>query len=410
MAYHSPLSPSGAYRYLTCTASVKETHGLPSTTNEFAAEGTMLHEVADECLRSGGSPHAYIGREYKIEGYTFIFSKEHAECMLPGLFEIRDLFQGGTMQSEKRYDLSAFIREGESGTADVAGTDWRKTIHVLDWKFGEGVRVEAEWNYQGMLYALGYIHEHHADLHVKKPDTPVHIHILQPRILNGRSTWETTVGQLYAWVEDVVRPKIAEIVEERGTYAPGKKQCRFCPARKGNTDLGREPCAAYIKHNLDIVRKAIPDFDAASMLDSPPTRADVQVMTPEQRVWLYDNREMLADFMKEVAERIRSDLERGNTHLAPGKKLVDGRQGPRVFQPFEMNTVSKLAEKQLGEAAYTKDLLSPTQLEKVLGKPTFDILFGDYVTQSPPQAVIVDESDPKPARRTRVISDVFSEI
>jgi hypothetical protein len=387
-----------------------ETSGYPPTTNEFAAEGTMLHEVADECLRTGAKPHSFIGKAFKIEGFEFIFNKDHADCMVEGLFEIRDIFQGGVVYSENRYDLSAFIRPGESGTADVAGTDWRGVIHVLDWKFGEGVKVDAEWNFQGMLYALGYIHQYHTDAHVKAPETPVHIHILQPRIANARSTFITSVGELYAWVEDFVRPKIAEIEEQRGTFVPGKKQCRFCPARSGNADLGREPCPAYIQYNLDYARKIMPDLDIASAMGTEVTVSKVYDMTPEQRVWLYDNREMITEFLKDVAARLRSDLERGQYHLAPGKKLVDGRRGDRVFMPQHLKRVAALAEKQLGAEAYTTTMLSPAQLEARLGKQTFDLMFGDYITQSPPQAVIVDMSDPKPAREVRVLKDVFPEI
>ena len=57
------------------------------------------------------------------------------------------------MLIEQRLDLSAYAPES-FGTADciIAGDG---TLHVIDFKYGTGVLVEAERNPQMMLYALG---------------------------------------------------------------------------------------------------------------------------------------------------------------------------------------------------------------------------------------------------------------
>lgn len=404
---HSRLSPSGAHRYLPCTASPDASEGIPDTTSEYAAEGTMLHEVADRCLEDGGDPHRFIGDIFEIDGYTFVFDQGHADCMVADLYDIRDQAIGGVIYGETKVDLTDPLGEGEAGTADIILLDYKKELHVQDWKFGEGILVDAEENEQMKLYGRGAINTHFPEL-LKKPDTLVHLTVRQPRIQGGGSTWTTTVGDLLAWCEDVVKPKVAEINSGNGVFNPGKKQCHWCKARKGAPELGKPPCKAYQKMQRDIARMAFSNYDEAMNLGVEPVLANVEEMSPEERVWLHDNADMFKTFLSELSDRLRTDLEYGREGMAPGKKLIAGRAGARTFPDKVIDKAGEIAKKALGDAAFQTKLLSPTQLEKELGGPVFELLLGELVYQSPGKPVIVDVRHPKPALPT--VKDGFTDI
>ena len=57
------------------------------------------------------------------------------------------------IQIEKRLDFSSYVPEG-FGTGDCLIVS-DHSLHVIDFKYGQGILVEAENNPQMMLYALG---------------------------------------------------------------------------------------------------------------------------------------------------------------------------------------------------------------------------------------------------------------
>ena len=58
---HSKLGASGAKRWLTCPGSVALSEGMPNKSSKYAIEGTAAHQLAEECLLSGGSPYDFLG-------------------------------------------------------------------------------------------------------------------------------------------------------------------------------------------------------------------------------------------------------------------------------------------------------------------------------------------------------------
>lgn len=354
----------------------------------------MLHEVAERCLINGGLPYQYVGEIFEIDGYVFVFDKDHADCMIADLYDIRETFLNGVLYPETRVKLDYPLGPGESGTADIIGRTWRGVIHVEDWKFGEGVIVDAEWNEQGMLYAVGAIQAFFPEAWDER-DQKVVIRIRQPRIMGAGSSWETTVGELRDWCEDTVKPKIAEIREGRGVFNPGPKQCHWCPRRRGHRDLGIEPCAAYNQFNLDIAKQAFGEVEIASILGTEPERTPPKSLSPELRVWLLDHADMFKTWFDELADDARADLERGRFDQVPGKKLIAGRAGHRKFR--DERQVSAYARSVTGEKAFETKLKSPAQLEKVHGEILFDLLYGGAYEQPAGKPVIVDLSNPKPA-------------
>jgi hypothetical protein len=140
-----------------------------------------------------------------------------------------------TVLVEERLDITDYMPDC-FGTGDclIISED---TLHVVDYKHGKGVKVEAPHNPQLMLYALGaykgwsLIHELK---HIK-------FTIYQPRIDNV-AEWECSVEELLNFGE-LVRAKVKEI-ENNPTFRPTEEGCRFCKARA--------TCRARANHFLEI--------------------------------------------------------------------------------------------------------------------------------------------------------------
>lgn len=123
---------------------------------------------------------------------------------------------------EQRLDFSCYVPDG-FGTGDcVIISD--HTLHIIDFKYGQGVLVEAENNPQMMLYALGALAIYECLYDIDE----VSMTIYQPRRENI-STWTISVDELKRWAERELIPKAKLAFEGKGEYHPGV-WCVFCKA------------------------------------------------------------------------------------------------------------------------------------------------------------------------------------
>ena len=68
---HSRLGPSATTRWMPCPGSVAACADYPRETNEFAAQGTAAHEMAEKCLRQDDDADKFLGEFIDVEGMTF---------------------------------------------------------------------------------------------------------------------------------------------------------------------------------------------------------------------------------------------------------------------------------------------------------------------------------------------------
>jgi len=413
---HSRLSPSGAHRYLRCHAAPSAEEGLPNWESIYAFEGTCLHEIAERCLLDGGDPHRFIGEKFisdpaeAEDGKPFevIISEDHADCMVADLEVVRDLFRrDGEIHVETRGDLTWPLGEGEAGTSDIAGAVRKpNAIHIMDWKFGAGIVVEAFQNEQLQLYAIGSILKHWPQLidwEAGKPvpkkkyeQFPIHIHILQPRASGGGDHWETNLYDLFKWGYWVEYTVSESVYGDNPEFNPGAKQCQWCRARKGDPQNGIAPCAAYMNMNLEIAQTLLPDLGDYVEIEVPaPPKSTAHGMPIDKAIWIMENAPVFKKWLDEIHERLYKDLSVGRP--VPGKKLVAGRKGPRKFKDGTEELVLEILSKYKVEDTHTLAVKSPTQLEKSLGDGVYDLVLDPLVTQSDGKAVIVDEDNPKEA-------------
>ena len=123
---------------------------------------------------------------------------------------------------EQHLDFSCYVPEG-FGTGDciIVSDDH---LHIIDFKYGMGVLVEAEGNPQMMLYALGALGIYDSLYDIQS----ISMTIFQPRRENV-STWEISTAELLNWAETELKEKASLAFEGKGEYVPGD-WCKFCKA------------------------------------------------------------------------------------------------------------------------------------------------------------------------------------
>lgn len=372
---HSTLGASSSARWLSCPASVKMVEGLKDKGSFFAAEGTAAHDLAEQALNADKPASEFIGNE--ISG--FIVNDEMANNVQRYVDYIADIQEGSvnpTLLVEQRVSYEEWVPQG-FGTSDAIVIDG-ETVHVIDLKYGKGEAVYADNNTQAMLYALGVLQGFN---HIHDFKTFV-LHIVQPRIGNY-SEWSISCEDLLAFGEYA-----SERAELCGTkdapFGPSEKACRWCKA-SGN-------CKALAEHNLKIIGA---EFDDLENITIP----DTNKLTADQVAKLLPNVTLITGWLKAVESYALDAICSGGE--IPGYKAVNGRSNRRWADNSEDIVVN-----MLGEQAYTRKLITPTQAEKILKKEFSEL--SDVVVKPEGKATLVPVTDKRPPIST--ILDEFKEV
>jgi hypothetical protein len=414
---HSERGPSTAHRWRPCPASVIASRGIPNEAGIAAAMGTVFHEYAAICVEFGLDPQGFVGDKMYVKGFGWLtFDQEMADSMLNGLdllWAMNDV-SGAKMIVETKVNLEVWVGPGEFGTADVAiidVTNWR--IIVFDWKYGQGVPVSPDHNDQAILYALGTWSTFARQMFLEamaeadgwdaamraeagapwEDDIEVIIMIEQPRAPGGGGTWVTTMGELLAEGERIRADADASLVPG-APFVPGPKQCQFCPAARVNKCKARaEMLLAEVGQDFDGLED---DFIAGAEMEVPEARS----LTPEQRTQVLLHRSMIEKFLDQLHLEAYQDAK--SHRPTPGLKLVPGRNPPRKWK--DPVRAELMLEHDLAHKAFTKKLLSPTQVEGTVGKRSYQTRFAAMVDLGEAKPILVPESD-KRQRLPDITSD-----
>jgi hypothetical protein len=366
MTAHAKLGASNAHRWLACPGSVAAEDGLPNTSSPFAEEGTVAHELADLALRVGSGALDNFADQEMVD-----FVRVYVEY-------VNNLAAGAeSVDIEARVTYDDWV-PGGFGTADAIVVRGN-TLHICDLKYGMGVRVDAEENPQGMLYALGAWLMTELVYDIER----VQIHIIQPR-LDHISQWEISVPDLLRWAE-WVKQRAEETLDADARRVPGEKQCRFCRAKAS--------CGALQKMTQDII---LADFDD---LDHMPK---ANTLTDDQMRRALEGKSLIEAWLGAIESLVRERL--GNGVDFPGYKLVEGKSNRQWSDDWA--AAVRLADLIGNDKAYVPPkLISPTQAEKVLGKKrTAEI--ADLITKPSGAPTLVHETDKRPA--ISISADDFS--
>lgn len=380
---HALLSASGAHRWLHCTGSPLLEKDFPDSTSVYAQEGTLAHELCELKLM------AYTGEITKRKLTSMKNKLMKSELWQPEMDStseayldyVKDITMSYTVKpvilTEKRVDFSQYVPEG-FGTADcliLAGD----TLHVVDYKHGKGVVVDAGHNLQMMLYALGAMSE----LSLLYRFKFVHMTIVQPRV-NNISEFTMTAEELTEWGETVVKPKAEAAISGKGEFEAGD-WCRFCRAKR--------QCKARYESN-------------DSLYPELSERHDPRLITlGELGEYLKRGKDMAA-WLEDMKEYALSESLAGAE--VPGWKAVEGR-GSRAFTDTD-EAVNTLVKNGIDESVlYERRVLTLAQMEKAVGKKAFGELVGDLVVKNPGKPTLVEESDKRPKITNQpTAADVFN--
>lgn len=393
---HSILGPSSATRWLHCTPSVMLTKEMPDTTSSYAAEGTLAHHLAELKVRKKYiepmGPRKFSNALKKLEK-TELMDKDGSlrspKDFWPEMMDATDAYLDYISQSFMAFEHEPHIAveielhfdtvaPGGFGTCDCLLIGGRK-LHVVDFKYGRGVPVDAENNSQMMLYALGALEKYAALYDIQN----IELTIFQPRA-DGETvkTWSTTREALLDWGVFTVKPLARSALAGEGEFHDGA-WCQFCRAK--NTCRQRNKTATALE---DFAGINAPSKAEGGKFPMPPLLTDEEV---GQALTLARAIKSWADDLEAYA---LPALLAGKT--IPGWKAVEGTSRRRWEDTDTALTGLKAAGIE-DAMLYKREPLTAPQVEKLLGKKKYEELAAQYVIKPPGKPALASESDKRQA-------------
>lgn len=390
---HALLSPSGAKKWLSCAASLACEKDIPNMSGKAAVLGTAMHTIAEmhlnQYIKGTALPlerevGAYVLDEGKGQIKALISPMKGAVLITADMIEqvrkytdyCKAIIDVATYAKlEMRVNLTEVLHPGYEGvetfgTADLvavlekANTD-EFILNITDLKTGRH-RVEAKENKQLMLYALGVYRR----LKRRYNITVVRLVIFQP-YAGGASEWDISVEGLELFAKFAQKRALLAL----DAYFRGKKNLKasdFKPSVDGcQWCRFSEQCAARTKTVNSVLAEELEDDFALEL-------------TPEQLVAEYEKLPLLRQHIDKVEKAMAAALHSGKK--VPGYKLVEGRQGNRVWKDAE-----KVAGKY-GIALMKQVLMTPTEAVKVVPEDELK----DFIIRKPGAPCVATADDKRP--------------
>lgn len=345
MLHSSIVGGSTAKRVINCPASVKLVAKMPKQiSSKFADRGTLLHDAIAAILEGNTN---VIGNVYEGETLTQELYDEKIVPALAFLDEI-DLDKQMEYAIESRVGFGSLL-PGVFGSADLLARLGKRAV-VLDWKFGDGVAVDAIENDQGMFYAAAAMRTAETEW-IFHGAEEIEIIIAQPPYLRR---WVTTPQRIQQFERDLVAAvKRADYEEETSAG----DHCRWCTAK---------PICPSM---TGAVERAL--------------KTDLQSIDADSLSHYLAQADQLEDFIKSIRELAFTMLE--NEIKVPGFKLV-AKRGTRQWA----NEADAI--KYLGDKAFENKLISVAQAEKLVGKKNFPSELAVSVSSG---STLASEDDPR---------------
>jgi len=349
MLHSSIVGGSTAKRVMACPASVNLCAKMPPKPSSVHADrGTLLHDAIAMLL--DGKVERVIGMEYNGIILTQELYDDKIAVALAALDEI-DPDKRMEFAVESRVGFGDLL-PGVFGSADLLGRIGNRAI-VLDWKFGDGVVVDAIENAQGMFYAGAAM---------RTPDTQwvfdgateIEIIIVQPPMVRR---WVTTPERIKQFEAELVAA-VKQSQKDDAAFNAGD-HCRWCAAK---------PVCPKMTGEVDRFMKT-----------------SLQTIDATQIGHYLQQADQIEDFIKSVREMAFTMLE--NDVPVSGYKLV-AKRGTRQW------TNEDDAIKFLGDKAFESKLISVAQAEKLVGKKNFPQELAVSVSSG---NTLANEDDPRPA-------------
>lgn len=364
---HAILSPSSAKRWIHCTPSALLAEAAGSKSSIYAEEGTLAHEIAEYALTKymEGEYDPIIDEALPIKDEHLknpLFSidmanyiRDYCDYVIGEGYEMAREDGACQMFLERKVDITDYAPDS-FGSVDVT-LESDKTIHIIDLKYGAGVKVTADHNEQMMLYALGSL-----KAAASENITNIRMTIAQVR-LDHYDTFEMSKGELLDWAEKVLKPAAKAAIQGKGKQVIGS-WCGFCPVK------------AQCRAQRDAI---LADFDE---------KPEPLLLSDEEIVDLIAKIDTYKSWIESVNKYVYDRAIQG--HKWEGYKLVAGRSS-RVITD-EAKVRQELLNEFLEDEVLNIKLKGIGDLEKLLGKKVFSARFGDAIESRPGAPKLVPES------------------
>ncbi|MBV4440491.1 DUF2800 domain-containing protein [Clostridium tyrobutyricum] len=375
MSDHAVLSASGAHRWLNCLPSARLELEFVNNESSAAAEGTAAHALCEHKLKKA----LHMRSKRPVSVYNSDEMEEHSDAYVEFVMEQLELAKQSCTDPliliEQRLDFSCYVPQG-FGTGDcIIIAD--KKLHIIDFKYGMGVLVDAVDNPQMKLYALGALEIYDSLYDIEE----VFMTIFQPRRENV-STWTIRVEDLKDWAEKELKPRAKKAYDGEGEYLPGE-WCTFCRAAV--------KCRARAEEKLKL---------AQSEFKLPPLLTDSEIEEVLSK---------LSDLTKWANEIIAYATDAAVNHGKEwhGFKVVEGRS-VRKFK--DEDAVAEVAKANGYKDIFRQSLITLTEMERLMGKSKFEKILGDLIYKPPGKPTLVPLSDKRPAMNVSNAKNEFNEI
>ena len=357
MQHSRIVGGSTAKRVINCPGSVALVDKMPpQPSSKYADEGTLLHDTIADILDGKGLVSDYLGRRHNDIVLTQDLIDRKLSVALTALMEVDP-------NLEMEYAVESRVGFGDLlpdvfGSTDLLGRIGNRAI-VLDWKFGDGVPVEAEENAQLLFYAAAA---------KRTPETAwafegaseVELVIVQPPSIKR---WLTTLDRVKEF-EDQLVAAVKVALKPDAPLAAGE-HCRWCAAKPVCPVM-----TGAVDRALKVKVDALPMDQIAHYLEQAP---------------------LVEAFIKDLQQLAHGLLEDG--HKVPGWKLVNKRATRQWTN--EDKAVAFMSAAGVEAWADPKPL-SPAQAEKALKKAKIE-LPADLIVAVSSGSTLAPENDSRPA-------------
>ena len=355
MQHSNIVGGSTAKRVINCPGSVALVQKMPpKPSSEHADRGTLLHNAISAILEDMNVD--VIGMKYEDQVLTQDLYDEKITTALSLLDQV-DPDKEMLYEVETRVGFGDLL-PGVFGSTDLVGRIGSRAI-VLDWKFGDGVVVDAEENDQLMFYAAAAMRTEAAAWAFSGADE-IECIIIQPPMIRR---WTTTKERIAQFERDLVKAvKEAQLPDAK--LATGE-HCRWCAAKP-------------------VCPKMTGAVDRA--LQTQLKEIDVDTLGRYLK-----NAELLEDWIKDLRGLALQLLEKDMP--VPGYKLVQKR-GTRQWVD-ECKAIVALSVAGVGPYK-EPEVISPAQAEKLLKKSKM-VLPPELVVTVSSGTTLASADDPRPA-------------
>lgn len=395
MSEHVRLGGSKIHRVIACPASARlEELAGPDQAGPHAVEGTVAHHIGETCLRTRGRDKAlatFLG--VTVEGVKVTQEMLDAVKVYVDWGEnIMATAPDAKVLLEHQVTLSSLNPpEPMRGSADfIAVIKSLRLLVVGDYKHGKGHVVEVKGNKQTRYYAL-------ATLLTLPPEDvagidKVQMTIIQPRAYHpdGPIRSETIgVEELLDFADEVLQA--ARAAQDANAPANPGEHCLFCRAASYCPAKGNQALAIAQE---EFTAERLPAVDTLPIETVAAMLAQIEPKL-----------ELVEDWVKGARKALQEKLEAGDA--VPGYKLV-AKRATRVWSDPEKVKAWAVLDAGLAEKDIytTPELISPAQMEKLVGKKNMPAELTASVSSG---YTLARESSTKPAAKIAA-SDEFSTV